>query len=259
VTEWRLLVWAGVPFVFYSLSIGKQPRYILPMLPPIAALLGATLDARIAGALAGNPANRRVLAWCTSVSALVLLVLGALLHRGKPLLFAMAPSTGTIATLVVVVAGVGLLAVGWRRRPAWVPLAVAAASAATLLSVHYSVYSAAGIEPVQRAAAAFKQHWSGAEASGTYRVFVRNLIFYTGVKQTDLNDLPELAEFLSRPARVFAVVKEHDLAQLEAEHGLRPRRLERVTYFNAAGLRLRTLLHPDPDRHLETVWLVSNR
>ena len=28
-----------VPFVFFTVSIGKQPRYILPILPPLALLL----------------------------------------------------------------------------------------------------------------------------------------------------------------------------------------------------------------------------
>jgi hypothetical protein len=32
-----------------------------------------------------------------------------------------------------------------------------------------------------------------------------------------------------------------------------------VLYFNPAGLRLRTLLEPQPERDLETVWLVTNQ
>jgi 4-amino-4-deoxy-L-arabinose transferase-like glycosyltransferase len=35
-----LLWWAAVPFVFFSLSGSKLPGYILPMVPPIALLLG---------------------------------------------------------------------------------------------------------------------------------------------------------------------------------------------------------------------------
>src|SRR5207253_3530987 len=35
-----LLWWAAVPFVFFSLSVAKLPGYILPMVPPIALLLG---------------------------------------------------------------------------------------------------------------------------------------------------------------------------------------------------------------------------
>jgi 4-amino-4-deoxy-L-arabinose transferase-like glycosyltransferase len=42
-TEWRLLLWALVPLLFFTLSIGKQPRYILPVLPPLAILLARSI------------------------------------------------------------------------------------------------------------------------------------------------------------------------------------------------------------------------
>ena len=45
--EWRAVVWAAVPFVFYTLSIGQQPRYILPVLPPLALLVAHMLVTRI--------------------------------------------------------------------------------------------------------------------------------------------------------------------------------------------------------------------
>jgi 4-amino-4-deoxy-L-arabinose transferase-like glycosyltransferase len=257
--EWHLFVWAAAPLAFYSCSIGKQPRYVLPMLPPLAILLAASLERRLERADAGDAGSRRSLAWCTTAAASVLLVFGALLHRGKPLLFAMEPTTGVIATALIIAAGLGLLVLGWTPWPRWIPLGVATASAAALLAVHFSIYSAEGIEPVQKMAASFERHWPGAQASGTYRVFVRNLVFYTGVKQTDLNSRDELREFLGRPGRVLAVATEEDLASIDSEHGLRPRRLEQVTYFNASGLRLRTLLHPDPSQDLETVWLVTNK
>ena len=37
----------AVPFVFYTLSIGQQPRYILPVLPPLALLVAHMLVTRI--------------------------------------------------------------------------------------------------------------------------------------------------------------------------------------------------------------------
>jgi hypothetical protein len=37
--EWRLILWAVVPVLFYTLSVGQQPRYILPVLPPLAVLV----------------------------------------------------------------------------------------------------------------------------------------------------------------------------------------------------------------------------
>lgn len=254
--EWWLILWAAVPLVFYSLSIGKQPRYVLPILPPLAVLLARGIHWRVVST--GDPGRQRALAWCTVSAAAILLVLGTLLHHAKPLLFALDPATGTVATVIIFAAAIGLLVLAFVRRPAWLPLGIAAASVATLVSLHYSIYSAEGMEPVQRMAAVFRTHLPGTEASGTYRVFVRNLVFYTGTKQTDLTTLEDLRDFLARPGRVLAVSSEEDLAALADTFGVTPRRLERVTYFNPAGVRLRTLLSPDPENDLETVWLVTN-
>jgi hypothetical protein len=49
------------------------------------------------------------------------------------------------------------------------------------------------------------------------------------------------------------------LEPLERNHGLRIRRLGEVLYFNPAGVRLRTLLSPEPERDLERVVLVTNQ
>ena len=57
--EWRAIIWAAVPFVFYSASIGKQPRYILPMLPPMALLLARTVIARLPDEAAASLAADR--------------------------------------------------------------------------------------------------------------------------------------------------------------------------------------------------------
>ena len=46
-TTARLTWWALAPLFFYTLSVGKQPRYILPMLCPLALLLAATICARL--------------------------------------------------------------------------------------------------------------------------------------------------------------------------------------------------------------------
>jgi hypothetical protein len=154
---------------------------------------------------------------------------------------------------------VGLLAVAWFARHSLLPAALAAASVATLLALNYSVYSAAGLEPVQRMARLYARERQNNEASATYKAFVRNLVFYTNVKQTNLvNDL-EAIEFLTKPERVLCVLPEDVLRPLERQHGLKVRRLASVTYFNPSGVRLRTLLSPEPERDLETVWLISNQ
>jgi 4-amino-4-deoxy-L-arabinose transferase-like glycosyltransferase len=256
--EWRLVAWAAVPFVFYTLSIGKQPRYILPVLPPLAVLAARMMLRRIDAAVVATR-RQQALVVTVTLSAVMLLVLAVLLYRARPLLFALSPRSGLIGTIAIVAAGLGLGVAAWFGRPTHLPAAVAAAATATLLSLHYSVYSAAGDEPVQRMAKIFSEARQQGEASGTYRAFVRNLIFYTGVKQDDLVDESEAAEFLSRPEKVFCVMPLDLLEPLERNHNLRVRRLGEVLYFNPAGVRLRTLLSPEPERDLERVVLVTNQ
>jgi 4-amino-4-deoxy-L-arabinose transferase-like glycosyltransferase len=43
---WFLLLWAGLPFVFFSLSSSKLIPYVLPVFPPLALLLGRWLAQR---------------------------------------------------------------------------------------------------------------------------------------------------------------------------------------------------------------------
>ena len=70
-TQVRLAVWTITPLLFYTVSIGKQPRYILPILPPLAILLAVT----IRRALNETPSSRvpssrhalRPLGYCSSV------------------------------------------------------------------------------------------------------------------------------------------------------------------------------------------------
>jgi 4-amino-4-deoxy-L-arabinose transferase-like glycosyltransferase len=257
--EWRVALWAMVPFLFYTLSIGKQPRYILPILPPLALFVGRTILDRIARSSTNGQRHNLWLGVCASFSALILIILAVLLYRARPLLFALSPTSGLISTLVIVVSGLGLAATAWFARARLLPAALAGASVAALVALHYSVYSAAGLEPVQRMARLFAEERRAGEPSGTYKAFVRNLVFYTGVKQTDLVDEQEAVEFLKQPHRVLCVMTEDDLVPLERSSGLRLRRLGAVLYFNPAGVRLKTLLSPEPERDLETVWLVSNQ
>ena len=260
--EWRAIIWAAIPFVFYSVSIGKQPRYILPMLPPMALLLARTVIARLpdSSPAAGQRTGRQTaLAWCGTLCAVLFLILGLLLHRARPLLFVLTPSLALVCTGIITVAALSVLVASWSRRRWALPVTMTAASIATLLSLHYSVVSAADLEPVQVMARRYAAVYQGHEPSATYRVFVRNLVFYTRVKQTDLVQPEEVVAFLSQPRRVLCVLTSDDLARITARHPLQTRTLAEVQYFNPAGVRLRTLLWPDPARDLETVLLVTNQ
>ncbi len=250
--DFTLIVWALVPFVFYSLSIGKQPRYILPVLPPVAILLATSLRS-----LLDADDRRRLLTGLGAVAGLLFVVLGGLLLRTLPLLASLTPPTTGAVAVAIIASGVVVAAVA-ASRPHALPWAVAAASILTLLGLHYSVFSSHGMEPVQRLAAAYSRVRTNDEPSATHRVFVRNLVFYTGVAQTDLARFEDLVAFLSRPERVVGVLRQRDLDRLAREHGIQPKVHFSVRYFNTATTRMKSLFFPDPGRDLEHVHLVTN-
>ncbi len=59
--------------------------------------------------------------------------------------------------------------------------------------------------------------------------------------------------------RALMVAPAESIDRLEREHGLTVQRIAELPYFNEAGIRVRTLLWPDPARDLTRVVLVANR
>ena len=101
--EIRLALWALAPLVFYTLSVGKQPRYVLPVLPPLAVLLAAAMRRAAAGE------ERRGLLTGAAVATGVLVVLVAeRLHAARALLVEWSGPwvPGLAATLLVLGAAI---------------------------------------------------------------------------------------------------------------------------------------------------------
>ncbi|HXE79340.1 MAG TPA: hypothetical protein VNK41_01190, partial [Vicinamibacterales bacterium] len=131
------------------------------------------------------------------------------------------------------------------------------ASALTLLGLQYGL-SPTGRDPVQAMASHVLEHRTGDEPLATFRVFVRNLIFYTHIQRDDLPNDEAVRAFLQRPERVLLVIAEDDLRRATGGT-IQVRNLAEVLYFNASAVKLRTLISPDPSRDLERVLLVTNR
>jgi 4-amino-4-deoxy-L-arabinose transferase-like glycosyltransferase len=251
----RLTVWAALPLLFFTASIGKQPRYILPILPPLALLMAIAIRDRIA-----THGERRdpLMQVPAAIVALLLATLAVLLFRARPLIVTV-PAVFVLAAVVVIsIAAVVALASALAPRSRVVPAGVTLAGALVLAGLQYGL-SPAGRDPVQDMAALVNQQRTRHETVGTYRVFVRNLIFYTGIKQTDLPFEHHVVEFLRRPEPVLCVIGADELAQISSQHGLTTRVLGEVLYFNASAVKLRTLINPDQQRDLERVLLVTNR
>lgn len=260
----RLVVWAALPLLFFTASIGKQPRYVLPVLTPLAVLLAATVAAgteawRGTDGARRLPAAGMALRLGTALSGLVLVTLSALVWRARPLFVDVEP--GVTLTVAILLAGCGLavllatLSAGGRQAP-WT-LAVAAAVALPALA--WGAFPPAHEDGVTRMAAQVRAHRTGGEPIGTYGAFVRNLVFYTGWRQVDIVNDEQLVAFLGAPERVLVVLP---ASRLERVAGTLPRpvvRLADVTYLDQGGLRLRSLLRPDPEHDVSRVVLIANR
>jgi 4-amino-4-deoxy-L-arabinose transferase-like glycosyltransferase len=251
----RLLVWALVPLLFFTASVGKQPRYILPILPPLALLLAIAIRRRV---VVHGDRRDPVLQIPAALIALLLATQAALFYRARPLIV-MVPAMFQLAAVSAIgVAALVALGSALARRSRLVPGAIAVAGALLLAGLQYGL-SPAGRDPVQDMAALVSQHRTKDQTIGTHRVFVRNLIFYTGVRQTDLPSEQRVADFLRSPTPVLCVIGADELERIAGPLGLKMRVLGEVLYFNASAVKLRTLLDPDKARDLERVLLVTNQ
>jgi 4-amino-4-deoxy-L-arabinose transferase-like glycosyltransferase len=249
--DWRLLLWAMAPLLLFMASVGQQPRYVLPILPPLAILLAAAIDRRLGESGRGLMAP-------TVATAAMLPLFAVLLLRLRPVLVSVAPPAPWLAAATLTAAAVALGWVALSRHWRALPAVMSGAAIAMLLSVQFGALAGRRPEAVEAMAAAVRQHRTANERIGPYRVFVRNLVFYTGLRQEDLFDEASAVHFLQSTDRALLVVRTNDLQRLEQLAGVTTRELARVTYLNAANLRLRSLLTPAADL-LETVVLVSNR
>ena len=252
--EWRLLLWIAVPLLFFTLSVGKQPRYILPVLPPLAILVARAITRRVP-----DPRTHTAMAIATWATVLLFAVLAVLLLRARPLFITAYPMASTVSIALIGGAALALAYVPASRRWHLLPGHLAVCAAALMLAVQFGALAGVRPEPVEEMAALVRTHAGAGEPVGTYQVFVRNLVFYTRAKTIDFFDEGRALDFLTSPTRSLLVVRAVDLPRLEAIAGMTTRRLGEVRYLNTANIRLRTLLAPIPEQDLETVLLVANR
>ena len=256
--EIRLGLWALAPLVFYSISIGKQPRYVLPVLPPLAILLARAVSGALARQAADGAGRDRLVAAGGIVSGVVLLLFGAAVARAGVLLSDGPPTTIRMAAMLIALSGLGVAAAALAPRQRLLPAALAGASVVTTLSLQYSILSRPGPEPVEQMAALVREAGAGDVPYGRYRVFVRNLLYYTGRPHVDLFTPEQLQAFLASPEPVLCVLPETDLDRARAD-GATAYELGRVSYLDTGRLTFRTLLWPDPATDLQTVVLATNR
>ena len=256
--EWRFVIWTLAPLLLFTASIGKQPRYILPMLPPIAMMVGAGIANRIAVA-SDDRAARRELTIATLGTAAMFLAMAALFYRARILFVSAYPALTWIGIAVVIAAALMLAITAVRRSWSWVPRLMPICGALLLLTLQFGAFAGRRPEGVEQIAALIHANRLGGESIGEYETFVRNLPFYTRLKQVPVIDDASAIAFLNSTDRVFLVVNRRDYDRLKTQMGRPLSVIGEVTYWNTAGVRLRTLLAPMPEEDLDTVMLISNR
>lgn len=260
----RMLLWAALPLLFFTLSVGKQPRYVLPVLPPLALLLGSSLVERTRewrGVNGRRSAPRRApsIVLGAALCGLFFLSVAALLVRLRFLFEDAGTAAATMTAAVLALSGSAIVAVGLSRAWRLTPAAVAIAAAVAFPALQYGTLAGAGSAAVERIAQRVAAERRGDEPVATYGVFVRNLVYYARVKTIDLITDEQARDFLAQPRRAWIVAPADAIDRLERLHHVPLRRLAELTYFNPAGVRLRTLLDPDPARDLQRVVLAVNR
>lgn len=258
-SEWRLIIWTAAPLLFFTASIGKQPRYILPVLPPLALLLAASITRRVRAAERGPVATRRGLAVSTWITASVYFLLAALLFRAQPVLINAHPLLTLVGVASLIVAGLSLVWTAAAGRWSVLPSQLAASAVCLLITVQFGALAGVRPEPVETVAALVRANRSGGETVATYGTLERNLVFYTGIRQVELFHDRQALDFLSSSERVLLVAKASDVLRLQAMSNLSIKALASVDYVDAGAIRLSTFLSPLPQRTVTDVLLVTNR
>ena len=252
-TDWRLLLWAVMPLVFFTLSVGKQPRYILPVLPPLAVFVARGIIERI-----GHDRDR-LLSASTWITAALYAGLAVLFVRTEPLFINAYPLATWIGVCALGCAAIALA--GGAATSSWrlLPTGASVAGVLVLVSVWFGALAGNRPEAVEQMAALIRSQRVADERIGVLDVFTRNLGFYTGAPRMQLFDVQQAAHFVQSPERVLLVLRLADVRAVEAASGLTLRTLGETRYLNTANIRLRTLVRPDPAREIEAISLVTNR
>ncbi|HEX7778957.1 MAG TPA: glycosyltransferase family 39 protein, partial [Vicinamibacterales bacterium] len=232
-TERRLVLWGLVPFVFYSISIGKQPRYILPCLIPLAILLAATLWRFVRP---DRPAPRDAL-W-TGAGVLMgatMMLVGASVLRARPMLTAVDPAWSPAGPFVMIGCGALSIVAAVFLSPRIALGTLTASAAATLVAIQASVLSPGRPEPVETVAAAVRAQGPN-QTICTCGAFTRNLIFYAHNRTVVGETEADAQRFLEQGDRALVVLDALVLERIQQMAGRRFPRLVEVSYLNTNAL-----------------------
>jgi hypothetical protein len=253
----RLLCWAGVPTLFFMASVGQQPRYVLPVLPPLAILTARAVGERIEGGArrpADDATGRRHVGYRAHArpvrGAAVPAAAAARRHAaGDP------RNVGHRHRRQRCRAGdrgpsrrVDCPASRRRRR---------GTDAAARPAVQRARTGQARRRRTDGRVDCRAPDWRRA-AGIAARVHAQPHLLH-GPQAARPRGCRGASRFLAQDGRVLVVLLERDLATVSSVLPTPPQVLARVRHLNTANLRLRSVLNPDPDNELETWVLATNR
>ena len=251
--NFRLIVWAAAPLIFYTASVGKQPRYILPALTPLAILLARSIQRQ----LSNRPAP--LIKASTGLIVAFWLILGGLFFRAAPIFELLGANYPWLPGVTILGAATALTILLIFGPFDWILPTIATASAVTLLVLHLQLFSTHRPAPVEQVGVAITKHWQEGYRIGTYHAFGRNQVFYSGHPRHELFTTEQVSAFLESTTPVLCILPQRDWLVLEPGIQALGRPVAQVTYIDRAGLRIRDLLQPDPVRIQQTVLVVTNR
>lgn len=259
-TTLRLALWAIMPLLFYTFSVGKQPRYILPVLIPLSIFLAHS----IVSALRDPVTKARSFGVCCMACGCTMLLIAALVYRAQFLLISVSPTIVFASALALAFSGILTIIAAFiytrTMASAWgqnsIGLIVSSVIVLNLVA-HHGVLASNGRSEVQKMATMIRTERINGEPYGRHRVFNRNLLYYVQAPHVELPVMRAVHDFLRSPNRVLCVLHEEDVRGL-ARDGITFRELGSVSYLNTGSLTLRMLLNPDPDRYINQIVLISN-
>jgi 4-amino-4-deoxy-L-arabinose transferase-like glycosyltransferase len=254
----RLLVWVVLPLTLFTISVGKQPRYILPILPPFAILLAASIQSRLDRQREPAARTSRLLQLCAVVAGIVVSTVGVVLFALPAESLGLDLEIIPVAAAAALAAGLAVMFTAFVRLSR-VPLVATGGAVVLVLALQYGVLSSGGPETVEQVAAEIRRHSSPDVEWTTHDVFVRNLVFYVARRESGPFTDAGLIEFLQRDRPSLAVMSLPVYERLSPQVGAPLDELGRWRFLNTAGIRVGSLLEQNFERELRVVVLVSNR
>ncbi len=258
-SEWRLLTWAAVPFLFFTVSVGKQPRYILPLLPPLALLLASSISTHITEARSGQTARTRALRIATYLTAALYAVAAVLLVRAQPIFITALPGLTIGGSVALGACATWLAWTAWNGAWSQVPTRMAVTAAIVLLVMQFGALAGRRPEAVETVAAALRAERATGERVLVYRTLVRNLVFYSGTPVVEVFNDRQALDLLASQERLLIVGRAEDVLRLQGLSKLPFRAIASARYVDPATIRLATILSPLPRQDVATIMVAASR